>query len=320
MVHVGGFCFDIEADVPTLVSYMNEIRMPIFFFISGFVGYKIVGTWNTAVSLRLLSKRFRRLIIPTFIFFLCFIYTKHHNLHEALLSDSKAGYWFTYVLFEFTLFYVLIRLVSAKVRTHDKLQDIVLLCCGIGLYVATMTSVLERIPDQYGLINVLSIKHWRYFIYFVFGMLAKKHFAVFQCLLDGNVVVTCCLVVFFLICICWDTAISWHFNFIRLITSLTGIVFVFNFFRIHGTFFSSKTIVGKTLCFIGRRTLDVYVMHYFLLPLNMSHYVPLFCQYPVPVVEFFVNAAISSTIIAVCLSIGAILRQSPVLSRLLFGE
>lgn len=320
MVHVEGFCFNITADMPSLISLLNVIMLPFFFFISGLVGYKSYGELGVLTSIIILENRFRRLIITSLIFFLCFVYAKQINLQEALESNSKAGYWFTYVLFEFLLLYVSIQLVFTKVKKHDKLQDFVFICCGIGFYVATMPSILERIPDQYGLIGILSIKHWRYFIYFVLGMLAKKHNIVFQRLLNGDVLITCCLVIFFLICICWDTAISWHFNIICSITSLSGIALVFNFFRIHSMFFSNETAVGRTLCFIGRRTLDIYFIHYFLLPLNMSHYVPLFCQYPVPIVELLVNAAISAAIIAVSLSLGHILRQSYFLSYLLFGE
>ncbi len=316
--HVLVFCFGKGVDMPTLTTYLNVIMLPSFFFVSGFVSYKKNGKLNCSSTVKKIGNRFRRLIIPTFIFFLCYVYAKRLNLQEALLSNMKAGYWFTYVLFEFLLFYFFIRLISS--RMHDRLKDIFFICCGIGFYVASMPSVLECIPDQYGLTGILCIKQWRYFISFVFGILAKKHIAVFQRKLDGNALVTYCLVVFFLVCICWEVVTSWHSNFVYLITSLAGTVLVFNFFRIHSMFFSNKTAVGKTLCFIGRRTLDIYFMHYFLLPLNMSHYVPLFYQYPIPVVEFFINVAISSAIIAVCLCIGAILRQSLVLSQLLFGE
>lgn len=294
--------------------------LPFFFFISGLVGYKSYDELGISASMKILGNRFRRLIITAFIFFLCFVCAKQMNLQEALVSDSKVGYWFTYVLFIFLLLGVFIQFVSAKVGMHGKFQDIAFISCGIVLYVATMPSMLERIPDQYGLIGILSIKHWRYFIYFVLGMLVKKYFKVIQQFLNGDALITCCLVVFFLISICWDTAISWHFNFICFVTSLSGIALFFNFFRIHSAFFSNETAVGRTLCFIGRRTLDIYFIHFFLLPLNMSHYVPLFCQYPVPIVELFVNVTITAAIIAVSLCLGHILRQSNILSYLLFGE
>ena len=320
MDHVEGFCFNITADMPSLIFLLGVIMLPFFFFVSGFVGYKACEKLDFAAATNLIWNRFRRLIITTLIFFLCFVCAKHINLHEALMLDSKAGYWFTYVLFLLQLLYIFIQLLYSKARIHNTLQDIIFICCGIGLYIVTMPSVLEHIPDRYGLIGILSIKHWQYFIYFVLGMLVKKHFTIFQRLLNGNILVTFSLVIFFLICICWDAAISWHFNFIRFITSLCGIILIFNFCRIHSTFFSNKTAVGRILCFIGRRTLDIYFIHYFILPLNISNYVPSFCKYPVPIIEFVTNAIISTAIIGVCLCISSILRQSHILSYLLFGE
>lgn len=70
--------------------------------------------------------------------------------------------------------------------------------------------------------------------------------------------------------------------------------------------------------YVGRRTLDVYLIHYFLLPMNLT-FMTVFVDHPVPIVEAFFSSAISITIIAMCLLVSNIIRLSPLLAHWIFG-
>ena len=105
---------------------------------------------------------------------------------------------------------------------------------------------------------------------------------------------------------------------VRLSLSLTGLVIIFTFFRNHQDSFSKNTVIGNSLQYIGRRTLDVYLIHFFLLPLNLS-FITIFIDHPMPIIEAAVSLIISLVIVAVSLLIGNVIRLSPRLAHYVFG-
>ena len=70
--------------------------------------------------------------------------------------------------------------------------------------------------------------------------------------------------------------------------------------------------------YVGRRTLDIYLIHFFLLPRALSEFT-LFKDYPMPILEFAASALIAIIIIALCLLISNVIRLSPTLAHFLFG-
>ena len=70
--------------------------------------------------------------------------------------------------------------------------------------------------------------------------------------------------------------------------------------------------------YTGRRTLDIYLIHYFLIPRNLS-FITIFTDHPMPIIEAAASTLISILIIAVCLLISNIIRLSPWLAHWLFG-
>ena len=317
--HVAGLCLNIDGSIPSLNTYFYEFRMPLFFFVSGFVLYRRGLTWNMAHTLSFLKKKFPIQIISTCIFFLAFVYTSHGNLIESLWSDSKSGYWFTFVLFEYFILYSLIRLIALFLKLDGKKEDAVVLVTGLLVFAVSVPSVMSKLPVDNEVLGLISLKHWCYFVFFCIGTMVKKYFEEFQRLLDGRLLLSVCLILFFGLNIFRDVVIAYQYNLFRLLTGITGIVIVFGFFRSGSAVFCNQTKMGRMLCYIGRRTLDIYFLHYFLLPLNLSAVVQVFNHHPMPVLEFFTSLIISLLIIATCLVISNVLRLSSVLARILFG-
>ena len=72
--HVAAFCLGIGDYVPSIHPVLCEFRMPLFFFISGFVLYKEEAIWNASYATKfLLVKKFPAQIITTSIFFFVFL-------------------------------------------------------------------------------------------------------------------------------------------------------------------------------------------------------------------------------------------------------
>lgn len=70
--------------------------------------------------------------------------------------------------------------------------------------------------------------------------------------------------------------------------------------------------------YVGRRTLDIYLIHYFLIPTGLN-FVTLFCDKPMPIIEAAVSSVIAIIIIAFSLLVSEIIRLSPWLAHWLFG-
>ena len=104
-----------------------------------------------------------------------------------------------------------------------------------------------------------------------------------------------------------------------LIQGTLGIMIVFTFFRRYEDSFSKTTFIGKWLQYIGRRTLDIYLLHYFFLPRNVDELGQFFFDYSNPVLEFFVSLFLALLVIVICLVTSNIIRLSPFLGHYLFG-
>jgi hypothetical protein len=95
---------------------------------------------------------------------------------------------------------------------------------------------------------------------------------------------------------------------------------VFMFFRHYSDFFSDRTVIGRSLQFVGRRTLDIYLLHYFFLPklpmvgeffkVNRSNFI----------LETTVSFSLAFLVIGFCIVTSQLLRVSPFLKKYLFGR
>ena len=70
--------------------------------------------------------------------------------------------------------------------------------------------------------------------------------------------------------------------------------------------------------FVGRRTLDIYVLHYFF-PISTIEIGKFFQVSINPVLEFFVNGFIAILVILICLIVSNVIRMSAFLRHHLFG-
>ncbi len=71
---------------------------------------------------------------------------------------------------------------------------------------------------------------------------------------------------------------------------------------------------------MGRYTLDIYFIHYFLLPTKLSMVGEWFRVNPNPIIEYALALAIAVVVIGASLLVGRIIRLSPALAYWLLGE
>ena len=81
----------------------------------------------------------------------------------------------------------------------------------------------------------------------------------------------------------------------------------------------SEGRLGQVLQYVGRYTLDVYFIHYFLLPRQLTFVGDFFKAHPAPIVECCVTLLLTAAIVAVSLLVGKLVRLSPVTAHWLLG-
>ena len=126
--HVMGRSLGFGGYDSVISSIILTFRMPMFFFISGYIAYKAIKYWVPENYVKCLKKKSVVQIIPTVIFFSLYciyignnpITSIHHGFRE---------YWFTIVLFLFLAIYYTISLISYL--THNIIQDIGLILISI---------------------------------------------------------------------------------------------------------------------------------------------------------------------------------------------
>jgi fucose 4-O-acetylase-like acetyltransferase len=103
-----------------------------------------------------------------------------------------------------------------------------------------------------------------------------------------------------------------------LILGFTGTTIVFNFFIIYQESFTQATRLGHVLQYIGKRTLDIYLLHYFLIP-KLPLLGNIIKESNSMVIEIICGLGVSMFVIVFCLIISNIIRTSKFLEFILFG-
>ena len=300
-VHTATFS---RVDIFPYSKFFELFRMPLFFFISGFILYKKERIWNLSNSINFLSKKFLVQIIPTAIFM---------SIHLFVFSKSRIdvklnGYWFTVALFEFFVVYVLFNFLIRK----QKVCNVALLICALFLF---RFSFSDWCRDNYPFIYNYMVSYSEYFIYFIIGNIVKKHFDKVKLIFNNNPIMMIGVVLMFIGAIFFLKGYC-SYLIIELTLSTIGIFSIFYFFMKNGEYMENSRI-GKALQFIGRRTLDVYLLHYFFVN-NSIAWIKTF-NFNSPTIIFIISIATSLVIIGICLLVSKFLRTNDLLGKILFG-
>jgi fucose 4-O-acetylase-like acetyltransferase len=96
---------------------------------------------------------------------------------------------------------------------------------------------------------------------------------------------------------------------------------VIQFFRKYHDSFEKNMLLGRFLQYLGTRTLDVYLLHFFvILALRTKEINAYFAAYPSPIIHFVVLLLLSVVVVTFCLIISNIIRTSDFLKYYLFGR
>lgn len=186
--HIEAFSMFGMQHTTFLGSIFQSFRIPLFFFISGYIAFKA-----TAPNKNLVLKKLRIQLIPATVFGLIFC---HGNISGYILDTAKVGYWFTYVLLEMFLIYYTISYVAHKYpNSTSKIFCYTTIIIAVILYILRLPLKLNPTLNTLGSITCFHYT-FSYFHFFVFGLLASKFKQHFERLLDNKYIVAIAIVLF----------------------------------------------------------------------------------------------------------------------------
>lgn len=329
--HVEAWGLGITGDQISANAVFRMFRMPLFFFVSGFIAYKIDEDWNACYYKKCLLKKMRVQLIPMLFFGLLYamlVYSPQNNtpLRDSVVlffnSSAKLGYWFTEVLLEMFLIYYTVSFLMRQRRLVSR--QIVLGIIAVCFFVLSMLG--SSFYAEHAISNWLCLSNlFLYFQFFVFGVIVSCYREKVFRLIENPYIIGIILLSFFGLYIAGyylhhsaeSVLMIGVSKNVNNLVRYFGVVTLFAIFRYYRQFFSSDTRVGRGLQYIGRRTLDIYLLHYFLIPTLPS--VGAFLSQAGVVIEVTVAVGISILVILFCLIISGIIRISPFLAYWLFG-
>ena len=319
MAHVSQFCLGLHGyDGFSFNKLMTEFRMPLFFFVSGFVLFKPNYQWNFRNICDFLKKKVMVQVVTPSVFFFVSIYFRDLNFVASICNSMKEGYWFTYTLFEFFLFYITFHCILDRWEIGNWKKDVLLLSLACVVYV--IGPLCYKLSFDVRIMDAIGTMQWQYFFYFMIGNRLRKYFVQFERLLDGSLLVLIAILLFFSFNIFREFFWNLSPSLFCILTALSGLLLVLTFFRKNACTFSCKNKIGRMFQYVGKRTLDIYLLHYYFVFSNLKEVLPDFSLYNEPFSELFMSFVVSVIIIAFCLLISNVLRLSPVIAHYGFGQ
>lgn len=315
---------------PTVNLFFCTFRMPLFFFVSGFFAYKAVDVWNFHKVKDILTRKLKVQIFGASFFCLIFAIFKNGdfpNINSIIYATNE--YWFTFILFRLFLFYMGFLLIT---RLFSSPRIFWFLIVGFSIFCVvfneTYLSFQSNLPRFiYDTIEFIIPRTFYYFPYFAIGLFARSQLGKFEKALSNDYLKAGLLV--FVLGI-WSLIYLGYIPQIKVTISFgyesplayplgfCSLLLIIQFFYANRLNLEKKTHFNRSLKFIGRRTLDIYFLHYFFLP-NLKFLQPYFQTYNSLSVQLIVGLSATLLVVGFALLVGQIIRMSPTLAEWLFG-
>lgn len=278
-----------------VLELIGSFHMPLFMFLSGLVIAEIPQS----------SKLFRKIIALIMPFgAVGFLYTIFigESYVNFLSSAFKFGYWYLYVL---AIFYLLVQLLRL---TNSGVGRIVI---SLLIYVV-VHFVNGHIPKD---VNEL-LSFWvirQYWPFFIIGYFFR-FYSIVKWLKEHNWAYTVAIPLY----------VAGFFFYLKgnghlfYPVALFFIVFIVSFFVLRE---DSDSFFERQLSFIGKKTLDIYIYHFFII--NITHLDVLgkwFADTGNYFFEVLLGAIYSVLVAYICIGFGNIVRKSDIFKMIIYGD
>ena len=325
--HVAQMCFAETEKTSSSLPFLALMRMPLFFFVSGFLSYKASFPWTASAVGHQLWKKFLIQVLPTLVFFSVFIIVRmkgsfSEHFMELMSHSTKGGYWFTWVLLQMYVIYYVVLLSFPRGRAHDVTVAVL---WGVALFAYAslyMPKVVTCYKDPFFRYSSL-LETFRFMHFFLLGNLFHRFWPQVQRLFDSRWLFPLAVLMAFVCCaeiFRWHTMKFMWTNLPRTLGMYSLLLIVVMTFRHYGEQFSQSHLAGRVLQYIGQRTLDIYLLHFILMPKLPEAGKWLDAHQPNFLLDFLCALTVAVPVIAACCLVSHVLRVSPLLKKYLFGR
>ena len=322
------FTFSCPVNIQsTFLNIIETFMLPLFFFISGYVGMKSVDYFNTKTYFSLIKKKIVLLFIPTVVFSTFMTITGPFSIFDSFFFTTKGWsiYWFTIALLVMFVLYYCFCYLFHTIKVIRIAPFIIYIISLVISYFTVFDNI--HLPKYIALYNV-----FYYFQFFVLGTIFRTYNNFFVNLCRNNFFTTLVFIAFVISAtILYNSSANIFASeffgqlwpFISLCTVLVvryaGLIMIYMFFLSLSSYFSANGRVSRTMQFVGRRTLDIYMLHYFFIPTLPICVANFFNSSENIVLQVFFGGCFEAAIIALCLFVSALIRNSDFLAHYLFG-
>lgn len=334
--HVAGMGFGEEWKHSSAIPFLILFRMPLFFFVSGFLAYKASQIWNLKNLGLLVWKKVKVQTIPTLaFFFLALAILNRHfwpAVQTAFHSPLKGGYWFTIALLYMFIIYYMFSYLESKLKWKSWIPVTLLFLISMcfyetnyqPLYFSWAAGYRGAKTDLFYFLQYSSfIEVFLYFPFFLYGNIVHRYWDKAQRVMDSKWFFPIVIVIVILATL---DALKWHtlrmtWAIIPLTISRFGLLTItFMYFRYYQKYFTKCSFMGVSLQYIGRRTLDIYLIHFLFMP-ELPQIGEFFKSHPHNfAIDTTLSVIIGLLIIGFSIVTSNILRISPFFKKWLFGR
>lgn len=296
-----------------LGSFFLTFRMPLFFFVSGYFSYRSIQWWNKSRIKDILKRKIQAQIICTIVFFSLYMYCK------GLTFDGNfGGYWFTIVLFQMYVIYLSLSLFARLIK-----KNIVPIC----MIILSLFGII-LIASHFNGGALWELLSWldfcKYLQFFTLGIIVSQYRSDFFKLLSKDWLITTTIILWVICLVLWyNDTFKEHFSIaysvvhdiiIRYVSLLT----IISIFYRNSEYFSRDSKDSRILRFIGQRTLDIYMIHFFFLP-ELTPFLGWIKSNDLLIIQMLLSFTLTLVITFASLFVSMAIRESKILSQWLFG-
>ena len=296
--------------------------MPLFFFLSGYFAYRAADRWTAGKLRDVFSKKVCAQIIGTAVFATIFCLWFDIDIPAFFSNIGDGEYWFTVVLFQMFVLYILLMLLTRGLRRGDRIFTALTIVLATVMYAVNICLTVSHNCIQ--LCNFTDACGWGkltfFFPYFAIGLLARGSGTRLFRLMTRRFF-SFVNVAVFLLCLIFISDIDYTSKgkLLHLACGVSGVLTLFMLFYGSRRYFDSGRALPRVMSFVGRRTLDIYFIHYLFLP-DLA-FIPIEVYGTNPALPLLViGLGVSAAVTAAALAVSRVIRVSPTLSLLLFGS
>lgn len=330
--HVETFMLAMDPGSTLLSSLFLSFRMPLFFFISGYLVYKGNISWTFKEWTQRIQGKIKTQLMPTFVFGIIYTYIfSLGNIRDFLYNYHKFGYWFTICLFGMLLIIYTINLLARYINRNCSKKCVSIALLVISLIFFTLKFVYDKSVSFSAIADFFCFHQvCVYFPFFALGYISSQYKDKFSHFLDNDRMQA---IVFILFCIAFyvkytldeasfetSLALLAYRSIQDIVIGVFGISIVYNFFRKYQSSFTKERKVGRILQYIGGHTLEIYLLHYFFLK-QLPKIVDCGIMNSIGVpLEFAIVTSLSLLVIGCSLLLSRIICTNSITSTILLGR